>query len=263
MLGPATKHHETFKAHFGKTLRKLSEQAGSVNHVCKELGINRQQFAKYLSGQNVPSAYILQRLIDHFDVDPTVFFLYKDQESKVNSYDSDNKAEIKNGYYLEYAAAADRELKGLVASAWRVYSRSNVTRCHGEVPLVESFQTSRIEFARFRGTISRLGHQCLLRASMDMRSVDSGKHIAFTMSPYELSPPDWLALRIDIRSDINQISGQASLFRYAGDSPDIVDLLASECGYFPEGQFNEKLAGIRQIISDHVHLNKNRLLLRS
>ena len=59
----ATSIYERFRTQFTGALRMLCEKRGSVNAVCRELGINRQQFAKYLSGTNLPSAYVIQRLI--------------------------------------------------------------------------------------------------------------------------------------------------------------------------------------------------------
>jgi transcriptional regulator with XRE-family HTH domain len=51
---------------FAKNLRTLSERSRSVSALCRELGINRQQFARYLSGERKPSVYNCRRLADHF-----------------------------------------------------------------------------------------------------------------------------------------------------------------------------------------------------
>ena len=51
---------------FAKNLRTLSERSRSVSALCRELGINRQQFARYLSGASTPSVYNRRRLADHF-----------------------------------------------------------------------------------------------------------------------------------------------------------------------------------------------------
>ena len=51
---------------FAKNIRTLSERSRSVSALCRELGINRQQFARYLSGASTPSVYNRRRLADHF-----------------------------------------------------------------------------------------------------------------------------------------------------------------------------------------------------
>ena len=52
----------------GFNLRKLCEGKPSISYVCKELGINRQQFAKYINGENFPRQKTLKKICDYFDV---------------------------------------------------------------------------------------------------------------------------------------------------------------------------------------------------
>lgn len=53
---------------FSRNLRKLCERERSIAEVCREIGINRQQFNKYLSGANFPSRSTLRRICGHFGV---------------------------------------------------------------------------------------------------------------------------------------------------------------------------------------------------
>ncbi|WP_395661954.1 helix-turn-helix domain-containing protein [Aestuariivirga sp.] len=53
---------------FAKNLRTLSERSRSVSELCRELRINRQQFARYLSGSSMPSVYNRRRLAEHFGI---------------------------------------------------------------------------------------------------------------------------------------------------------------------------------------------------
>lgn len=50
-------------------LRNLCARYGSVAEVCRRLGINRQQFNKYLSGTSAPSLANLHRITTFFGVD--------------------------------------------------------------------------------------------------------------------------------------------------------------------------------------------------
>ena len=57
---------------FGANLRKLSEDFKSVSSLARELGINRTQFNRYLSGESFPRPDVLARICDFFDVDARV-----------------------------------------------------------------------------------------------------------------------------------------------------------------------------------------------
>lgn len=60
---------------FARNLRTLSETRGSINHVCRQLGIHRQQFAVYLRGDRLPNKTTLKRLSTYFEVAEDAFFI--------------------------------------------------------------------------------------------------------------------------------------------------------------------------------------------
>ncbi|MCP5072014.1 MAG: helix-turn-helix transcriptional regulator [Rhodobacteraceae bacterium] len=53
---------------FSNNLRSLCADYGSIAQVCREIGINRQQFNRYLNGGGMPSAHNLRRISRHFEV---------------------------------------------------------------------------------------------------------------------------------------------------------------------------------------------------
>lgn len=53
---------------FGKNLRLLCTQRGTISGACHALGINRQQFNKYLAGTSRPSPHNLHRICCFFEV---------------------------------------------------------------------------------------------------------------------------------------------------------------------------------------------------
>ncbi len=59
---------------FAANLRRLCEQRGSINHVCRQTGIHRQQFALYLKGDRLPNKKTLSRLSSYFKVPEDAFF---------------------------------------------------------------------------------------------------------------------------------------------------------------------------------------------
>jgi transcriptional regulator with XRE-family HTH domain len=56
-------------------LRHLCSVEGSVSKTCVQLGINRQQFNRYLAGSTQPSGGILRRICDHFGIDEAELML--------------------------------------------------------------------------------------------------------------------------------------------------------------------------------------------
>ncbi len=53
---------------FSKNLRSLCADYGSIAQVCRDIGLNRQQFNRYLNGGGMPSAHNLRRIAQHFGV---------------------------------------------------------------------------------------------------------------------------------------------------------------------------------------------------
>ena len=53
-------------ANLALNLRYLCEQSGAVSTICRTIGINRQQFNKYLAGTHAPAPINLKRIARHF-----------------------------------------------------------------------------------------------------------------------------------------------------------------------------------------------------
>ncbi len=57
---------------FGENLRILAKTYPSVSQLCRELGINRTQFNRYLSGESFPRPDVLHRICSFFGVDARI-----------------------------------------------------------------------------------------------------------------------------------------------------------------------------------------------
>ncbi|WP_299041382.1 helix-turn-helix transcriptional regulator [uncultured Tateyamaria sp.] len=57
---------------FGDNLRILADAYPSISELSRQLGINRTQFNRYLSGESFPRPDVLSRICDFFDVDARV-----------------------------------------------------------------------------------------------------------------------------------------------------------------------------------------------
>ena len=51
---------------FSRNLRSLCADRGSIAQVCRDIGLNRQQFNRYLSGAGMPAAHNLRRIARYF-----------------------------------------------------------------------------------------------------------------------------------------------------------------------------------------------------
>lgn len=72
-----------------RNLKLLCSFEKSISQVCRAIGINRQQFSKYLSGASQPSAYNLNQICDHFAIRPADLFLPADEFADRMEFRSD------------------------------------------------------------------------------------------------------------------------------------------------------------------------------
>lgn len=56
----------------GANLRQLSQRAPSISALCRDLGINRTQYNRYLAGESFPRPDVLHRICSYFDVDARI-----------------------------------------------------------------------------------------------------------------------------------------------------------------------------------------------
>lgn len=55
---------------FSERLRRLCDRYGSYSQIARDLGVNRQQFARYLNGATMPRANMLHNIARYFGVEP-------------------------------------------------------------------------------------------------------------------------------------------------------------------------------------------------
>jgi transcriptional regulator with XRE-family HTH domain len=72
---------------FARNLRTMTENNGSIAQVCRDLGMNRQQFNKYLSGTSLPAPVSLKKIAEYFGVDQRVMFSHADNKPGRSEFD--------------------------------------------------------------------------------------------------------------------------------------------------------------------------------
>lgn len=84
---------------FGANLRKLALNYPSVSALSRELGINRTQFNRYLSGESFPRPDVLARICEFFKVDARI--LLEPVDEITNS-----SGPISSGYLRDFMGAS-------------------------------------------------------------------------------------------------------------------------------------------------------------
>lgn len=125
---------------FGDRLRELSSQRGTYSEVARDLGINRQQFARYLNGSSRPRDALVRKMAEYFEVESGVFFqsrpvseLGKPAEPSgnptVNAFvellgqvnpERVSDDDLRPGFYLQYKQSL-MQLDKLSCILWRIY----------------------------------------------------------------------------------------------------------------------------------------------
>ncbi len=59
---------------FSTNLKSLCAEHGSISQICRDIGVNRQQFNRYLNGSSLPSAHNMRRIARHFDLTEAELF---------------------------------------------------------------------------------------------------------------------------------------------------------------------------------------------
>ncbi len=123
---------------FPRNLRHLCNAKKSISAVCRDIGVNRQQFNRYLSGATKPSGNNLYKIAGYFDVSVEALFLPAREFAEVVGFAGEEdqaggrdrlirliqKAvhrKIKNlrrfvGYYQSFFVSPERG--GMIASAF-------------------------------------------------------------------------------------------------------------------------------------------------
>lgn len=118
-------------ADFAANLRLLCDQRGSISQICRKIGINRQQFNKYLAGRHMPSTANVRAIADHFELSPEVLFAREEEFRALidgNFFDTFNRMrtlpEVTN--FLSTAMAAPDSVRQSVAGVYDRYHFSSI-----------------------------------------------------------------------------------------------------------------------------------------
>ena len=103
---------------FGRRLKTLCDATAPYFEIARDLGINRQQFARYLNGSSMPRDALIRKMAEYFDIETSEFFnevtgpndalsshpLATAIQEMVSGIDYERipKRELPNGLYMQY-----------------------------------------------------------------------------------------------------------------------------------------------------------------
>lgn len=148
---------------FAKNLRWLCDGQPSIASVCRDTGINRQQFNRYLAGTAIPSAQVMRVICMRFGVAEASMFLPNEELKQLVGLDRSaddltrllgaigarRPDKLKPGYYFRYEPATDANGPRLLRTLYCVHEHEGNFRFHG---------TRRLGLGRHRltGTILKI-----------------------------------------------------------------------------------------------------------
>ncbi len=166
---------------FCNNLRLLTDHYKSVAEVCRNLGINRTQFNKYLSGNSNPSRHIFKTLCDFFGVEKHEMLLPHGKFEKLVQLRSSNggnmptyapfmdhlmsrsRDEISeyDGYYFEYSYSMSAP--GLILrSLMQIATQNRATICYRLENMARPDQNNGRSRSRYRGLVFYLDDRIFL-----------------------------------------------------------------------------------------------------
>lgn len=257
-MQPSSLVYDNFKRHFTATLRALCLGRGTHAEICDGLGINRQQFSKYLSGHNLPSAFIIQKFINYFDISADMFFLNPAGRRKLGYTPTGvvSVPDIKEGFYLEYAQRIIGQQQFIAISIWRIYRSHSSLLCRGQTPGAPN-QQNKPTFDSYMGNIAAFGSKFVLTAY----DANETRLQLSVLSRQTFGPNDLISVRINCMTN-EAISGAATLFRYIGAKVDLVEMLVNECGLFELSALNERSRVVWTMFTQQVNSYSTALSVR-
>ena len=226
--------------HFVANLKWLCSQKTSIAEVCRDTGINRQQFNRYLAGSAIPSALIMRRICDYFNVSENLILqptenlqtalLDASPAADIQAFLSGLKftnAKLLAGYYYRYQCSATPNANSVLRILYHVRATEHITRFKACRSLLEANGRHR-RFRRHRLYGSILGHDTMTYFFEANQDGPSGVSIAVFGRPTP-GPGQIRAGMILSSCNLRRGASRAAL-QYLGENIDIRSAILG-CGY--------------------------------
>ncbi|MDP5254666.1 MULTISPECIES: helix-turn-helix transcriptional regulator [unclassified Vibrio] len=240
---------ENFKAN----LKLAVSYYPSISEMCRKLGINRQQFMKYLSGRSFPTRYNLRRICDFFGVDEYEILMPHDQFGNIirlrpthtrddlqvppgvasvikETQRHRNTLTKMHGYYYEYYLSFTTPGHILRALTY-VYGWKDFTMYKRIERLNHIDQKGRPDVHKYSGGISLVGDRVHLFDTETITGAELTQKVLYPNYRNRISMLSGLILGVSA-GDTHEPSASRVLLEYIGRTTHVKQAL-SQCGLFP------------------------------
>lgn len=251
---------------FVDNLRLACSSQRSVSQICREVGINRQQFNRYINGEARPSPHNLSRIAAFFGIGSHDFFLPEQQfrarlmqrtgqaleaDNLLSGFPGDLPALRRHlGYYQTFHLSLSWPGQ-IVTSCARLHEENGLVR----VKSIERIDDRANEIRQFSKYVGSAAHW-RNRIFIVEKSLGPQPMIAQTiLTPLEAHQRIYLkgvTIGVSWRKENTPYTSRM-IWRYLGPTTDLRALL-SKCGAFPLGS-RQLPAPVRSYLEDSVTLS--------
>lgn len=238
---------------FTSNLKVASSYYASISEFCRKLGINRQQFMKYLAGSSFPSRHSMRKICDFLGVDEFELLMPPEQFSKIISLRSSREAVLPAelgaipkllaqsrrqktelskilGYYYEYYlsfSVPNHILRSLIyiypSEEYTLYKRVERLRREG--------QNGPPEVYKYNGIVTIVGERMYMFDQEEIIGAELSQTILYTNYRNRITSLSGLRMGVS-GSDAHKPSASRIVMEYIGRSVSRRNAL-SECQLYP------------------------------
>lgn len=242
---------ENFKAN----LKLASSYYPSITEMCRQLGINRQQFMKYLSGRSFPTRFNLRKISDFFGFEEYELLMPHDQFSNIlrlkPKHSGDNitlppgvSSLLKtakrqrstltklHGYYYEYYLSFSTP-GHILRSLTYIYDWKDYTLYKRIERLNREGRVGPQDLYKYAGIISMTGDRIHMIDRETLTESELTQKIMYPNYRNRVSTLTGLIIGVS-GADAHEPSSSRVIMEYIGRTGNLRQAI-SECGIFPEG----------------------------
>lgn len=250
--------------HFPENLKKLCSVEKSIADVCRNIGINRQQFNKYLNGSSTPSTYNMRKICNYFQIDERILMLapkdFKADET-IKAIFSNNGSVRRSrialetafddqtvgmrdmlGYYLVYSRAAGFS-DAVLCSVLHLFKHEGLVHSKRVARLIDP-ETGKFLLSKFEGNVCSLENN-VIQVEYETLNKDSIVETIITpQSPRQLRNLRGASIGV---SDFTKLPFSTEVvWKSIGKSPDLKKAMKMagiyKCSLFSNDPFVKKLS---------------------
>ncbi len=206
----SSKEYQLFIETFRRKLRSATDGYSSISELCREAGINRQQFNKYLAGDSLPSLYNLHRICGKLGIKIDDLLGNADQRDaslsefhrRSNLVERQSRQELARGWYLEISRS-DVMNDHILVSLCKVSKMKDGGNKYRRIMPAQWARTEKRKFYQYAGLVAKSSNTIDIRYlnlfAVNYNSINIGH---YKLIPISLSGPDMIGIKMAVDSKL-------------------------------------------------------------